>query len=57
MSRLFFANNLPKLKDNKVMLSGLGQKPHSNVILGTRFKLKKKKMLTNINPRCPKMYH
>lgn len=43
MSRLFFANNLPKLKDNKVMLSGLGQKPHSNVILGTRFKLKKKK--------------
>lgn len=38
-----FANNLPKLENNKVMFSALGQKPHSNVILGIRFKLRKKK--------------
>lgn len=58
MSALLFANNLPKLENNKVMFSALGQKPHSNVILGIRFKLwEKKKMLTNINPRCPKMYY
>lgn len=39
MSALLFANNLPKLENNKVMFSALGQKPHSNVILGIRFKL------------------
>lgn len=43
MSALLFANNLPKLENNKVMFSALGQKPHSNVILGIRFKLRKKK--------------
>lgn len=42
MSALLFANNLPKLENNKVMFSALGQKPHSNVILGIRFKLRKK---------------
>lgn len=41
MSALLFANNLPKLENNKVMFSALGQKPHSNVILGIRFKLRK----------------
>lgn len=43
MSALLFANNLPKLENNKVMFSALGQKPHSNVILGIRFKLWEKK--------------
>lgn len=43
MSALLFANNLPKLENNKVVFSALGQKPHSNVILGIRFKLRKKK--------------
>lgn len=42
MSGLLFANNLPKLENNNVMLSALGQKPHSNVILGIRFKLREK---------------
>lgn len=42
MSTRLFANNLPKLENNKVMFSALGQKPHSNVILGIRFKLRKK---------------